>query len=187
MFLLSDIVNKISNKLRDGKKEQTFQEVAEEWLNYKKNMVKESTYSNYVYSVEKYLYPEYGEMKINKIREEILDIAAQILVIADYPEEDIDFKKKMRWGDKDFAFVRPIRNIVALFGNEIIKTKIAGIETNNKITGHRLLSPEFVEINNPKDYEEILLKKHVIVSREKRLENIIMVGGMVSIFMVLED
>lgn len=85
----------------------------------------------------------------------------------------IDFKKKMRWGDKDFAFVRPIRNIVALFGNEIIKTKIAGIETNNKITGHRLLSPEFVEINNPKDYEEILLKKHVIVAREKRLENII--------------
>ena len=86
---------------------------------------------------------------------------------------NIDFKKKMRWGDKDFAFVRPIRNIVALFGNEIIKTKIAGIETNNKITGHRLLSPEFVEINNPKDYEEILSKKHVIVSREKRLENII--------------
>ena len=86
---------------------------------------------------------------------------------------NIDFKKKMRWGDRDFAFVRPIRNIVALFGNEIIKTKIAGIETNNKITGHRLLSPEFVEINNPKDYEEILSKKHVIVSREKRLENII--------------
>lgn len=86
---------------------------------------------------------------------------------------NIDFKKKMRWGDKDFAFVRPIRNIVALFGNEIIKTLVAGIETNNKITGHRLLSPEFAEINNPKDYEEILLKKHVIVSREKRLENII--------------
>ncbi len=71
---------------------------------------------------------------------------------------NIDFKKKMRWGDKDFAFVRPIRNIVALFGNEIIKTKIAGIETNNKITGHRLLSPEFVEINNPKDYEEYFKK-----------------------------
>lgn len=85
----------------------------------------------------------------------------------------IDFKKKMRWGDKDFYFVRPIRNVASLFGNEIIKTSVAGIETNNKIAGHRLLSPEFVEINNPKDYENILLKKHVIVSREKRLENII--------------
>ena len=85
----------------------------------------------------------------------------------------IDFKKKMRWGEKDFAFVRPIRNVAALFGNEIIKTTVAGIETNDKITGHRLLSPEFEKINNPKDYEEILLKKHVIVSREKRLESII--------------
>lgn len=85
----------------------------------------------------------------------------------------IDFKKKMRWGNKDFAFVRPIRNVIALFGNEIIKTSVAGIETNNKVTGHRLLSPEFKEINNPKDYEKILLEKHVIVSREKRLENII--------------
>ena len=85
----------------------------------------------------------------------------------------IDFKKKMRWGDKDFAFVRPIRNVAALFGGDIIKTTVAGIETNNKITGHRLLSPDFEEINNPKDYENILLKKHVIVSREKRLENII--------------
>ncbi|WP_295154438.1 glycine--tRNA ligase subunit beta [uncultured Brachyspira sp.] len=85
----------------------------------------------------------------------------------------IDFKKKMRWGDKDFAFVRPIRNVLALFGDEIIKTAVAGIETNNKLTGHRLLSPEFTEINNPKDYEKILLEKHVIVSREKRLENII--------------
>lgn len=85
----------------------------------------------------------------------------------------IDFKKKMRWADKDFAFVRPIRNVVALFGNEIIKTTVAGINTNNKIKGHRLLSPEEIEINNPKEYENILEKKNVIVSREKRLNSII--------------
>ncbi|WP_295161462.1 glycine--tRNA ligase subunit beta [uncultured Brachyspira sp.] len=85
----------------------------------------------------------------------------------------IDFKKKMRWGNKDFAFVRPIRNVLALFGNEVIKTSVAGMETSNKTTGHRLLSPEFTEIKNPKDYEKTLLEKHVVVSREKRLENII--------------
>lgn len=114
---------------------------------------------------KKYIYvkKEKKGIEIKKLFEENLEN-----IIA-----SIDFKKKMRWGDKDFAFVRPIRNVVALLENEIIKTSVAGIETNNKITGHRLLSPEFVEINNPKDYEEILLKKHVIVSREKRLENII--------------
>ena len=128
---------------------------------------KESFYKPYLKELngKKYIYvkKEKKGIETKKLFEENLEN-----IIA-----NIDFKKKMRWGDKDFAFVRPIRNIVALFGNEIIKTKIAGIETNNKITGHRLLSPEFVEINNPKDYEEILSKKHVIVSREKRLENII--------------
>ena len=78
----------------------------------------------------------------------------------------------MRWGNKDSAFVRPIRNILALFGNEIIKTTVAGIETNNKVTGHRLLSPEFTEINNPKDYEKILLDKHVNCIKRKKIEKI---------------
>lgn len=32
--------------------------------------------------------------KINKIREAVLDITAQVLVIADYPEEDIDYTQK---------------------------------------------------------------------------------------------
>lgn len=111
MFLLSDIVNKISNKLRDGKKEQTFQEVAEEWLNYKKNMVKESTYSNYVYSVEKYLYPEYGEMKINKIRDcndfiynlsdtlapkTVRDIITKLKAIFKYYEEEYNQKLNIK-------------------------------------------------------------------------------------------
>ena len=86
---------------------------------------------------------------------------------------NIDFKKKMRCSNNDFTFVRQIKNILAIYGYEIINTTIAGIKTNNKTTGHRLLSPEFVEINNPKEYEEILSKKHVMVSREKRLTNII--------------
>ncbi|PCG20093.1 glycine--tRNA ligase subunit beta [Brachyspira sp. G79] len=114
---------------------------------------------------KKYLFvkEEKKGIETKKLFEEVLeDIVSKI-----------DFKKKMRWADKDFAFVRPIRNVLALFGNEIIKTSVAGIETNNKVTGHRLLSPEFTEIKNPKDYEKVLLEKHVVVSREKRLENII--------------
>ena len=65
MTLTSDIIKKIKNK----KSKDNFQKIAEEWLNYKKNTVKESTYSNYVYSVEKYLYPEYGEKSINEIKD----------------------------------------------------------------------------------------------------------------------
>lgn len=42
-----------------------------------------------------------GELskKINDIRNDILDITAQVLVIADYPEEDIDFMQKKEFID----------------------------------------------------------------------------------------
>lgn len=85
---------------------------------------------------------------------------------------NIHFNKKMRWADKDFAFVRPIRSIVLLYGDKRIETSVAGIKTTNKITGHRLLSPDHEVVKNPKDYESLLEKKHVIVSREKRLNRI---------------
>ncbi len=87
--------------------------------------------------------------------------------------DSIKFPKKMRWADYDFPFVRPIRNIVLMFGEDIIEVEVAGIKSNNNVYGHRLLSPEPTTITKPKDYEVILENKHVIPSREKRLADII--------------
>lgn len=85
----------------------------------------------------------------------------------------IHFPKKMRWADKDFPFVRPIRGITLIYGSDVVKTTVAGIETSNTIKGHRLLSPNEEIIKNPKDYESIMEKKSVIVCREKRLKSIL--------------
>ncbi len=87
--------------------------------------------------------------------------------------ENIKFPKKMRWADYDFPFVRPIKNIVLMFGSDVIEVSIAGVTSNNKVYGHRLLSPEPVALNSPKDYESVLEQKSVIPSREKRLASII--------------
>ena len=62
--------------------------------------------------------------KINKIREEILDIAAQILVVADYPEEDIDFKKKVE-GEKQVT--KKAKISVAIFLVSMVVIAICGI------------------------------------------------------------
>ena len=85
---------------------------------------------------------------------------------------EINFNKKMRWADKDFPFVRPIRGITLLYGSTVIDAEVAGIKTGNKLTGHRLLSPEFEVIKNPSDYEDMMMKKNVMVNRDKRLEYI---------------
>lgn len=77
------------------------------------------------------------------------------------------FPKNMRWADKELRFVRPIKWIVALFGQEIIPFKITNVETGNWTVGHRFLGGK-TEITEPKHYEEALLGQYVIVNYEER-------------------
>ncbi|WP_057764972.1 glycine--tRNA ligase subunit beta [Cytobacillus praedii] len=77
------------------------------------------------------------------------------------------FPKNMRWADKELRFVRPIKWIVALFGQEIIPFQITNVETNNWTVGHRFLGGK-IEITEPKQYEEALLGQYVIVNYEER-------------------
>lgn len=51
------------NKLRKVK----FKKVANEWLEYKRNCVKESTYFNYMFIIEKYLNIKFADVNIKKI------------------------------------------------------------------------------------------------------------------------
>ncbi len=58
MHRISNIINK--NKL-------TFQDLAHQWLEIKKREIKKSTYSNYVYTVEKYLLPKLSLVKLKNL------------------------------------------------------------------------------------------------------------------------
>lgn len=80
----------------------------------------------------------------------------------------IQFPKRMRWGNGDFSFVRPIRGILCMFGSDIIPVTIAGITSSNTVVGHRLLSPAAEALSAPKDYESLLKKKNVIVRSSVR-------------------
>jgi len=82
----------------------------------------------------------------------------------------LSFPKAMRWGDGDIRFVRPIRWIVALFGDEVVSFEVDGVSSGNKSMGHRQLSENPITIERPCDYFEALLKNHVVVDQEKRAE-----------------
>lgn len=51
----------------------------------------------------------------------------------------LNFPKNMRWADHDFRFVRPIRWMVALFGDEVIPVEITGVKSGKFSRGHRFL------------------------------------------------
>ncbi|MGM9922874.1 MAG: glycine--tRNA ligase subunit beta [Bacillus sp. (in: firmicutes)] len=84
----------------------------------------------------------------------------------------LSFPKNMRWADQDLRFVRPIKWIVALFGQDVIPFSITNVATGNTTLGHRFLGGKVV-IETPASYEEKLEEQFVIVNAAKRKEMIL--------------
>ncbi|NWJ42399.1 MAG: glycine--tRNA ligase subunit beta [Geothrix sp.] len=79
--------------------------------------------------------------------------------------------KAMRWGKSDFEFVRPIRNILCLFGEEVVPITVDGVTATNTTWGHRLYHrqhPAPVTIARPEAYEAALEAAGVVVSVDVR-------------------
>lgn len=51
----------------------------------------------------------------------------------------LSFPKTMRWADYEFRFVRPIRWMVALFGDQIIPVENCGVKSGKFSMGHRFM------------------------------------------------
>lgn len=84
----------------------------------------------------------------------------------------LTFPKNMRWGSQELRYIRPIKWIIALFGQDVIPFEIAGAKTDIYTYGHRFLGGK-VEIAAPTLYEAALLEQFVIVDPVKRKEAII--------------
>ena len=84
----------------------------------------------------------------------------------------IHFPKNMRWADNDLKYIRPIKWIMALFGQEVIPFSITNVTTADWSMGHRFLGGKW-QLTNAKDYEEFMLEQKVIVDPVKRKNMIV--------------
>ncbi|GAA8285672.1 glycine--tRNA ligase subunit beta [Helicobacter pylori] len=85
--------------------------------------------------------------------------------------EDLNFGKSMRWGNVEKSFIRPIHNICVLFNGENfndIEVKEYGFKTKQATKAHRQEGFDFIQVDSPKAYFEVLEKKHVILDPKKR-------------------
>jgi len=97
------------------------------------------------------------------------DILAQALPGA-IPQ--IYFPKTMYWTGKGGPrFIRPIRWIVALLGEDIVPFEIAGVRSGNLTAGHRRLGAREIVVTTA-DYERKLRDHYVILSAQGRREKI---------------
>jgi len=84
----------------------------------------------------------------------------------------MSFPKNMRWGNHELKFVRPIRWLVALFGQDVIPFEITGVQTGNITRGHRFLGND-ATVQEPAQYVERLREQHVLVDVSEREELIV--------------
>ena len=82
----------------------------------------------------------------------------------------LSFPNSMRWADYSFRFIRPLRWLVALFGDKVIPFEIAGVKSGNVSRGHRFLSEGDFVVASADDYESACEKNFVIVDQDKRKE-----------------
>lgn len=97
---------------------------------------------------------------------------AELLPLLKETISSMSFPKNMRWGSYDLKYVRPIRWLVALFGNEVIPFEITGVQASNVTRGHRFLGQE-VSIESPEEYAAKLSEQYVIVDPQERQEKIL--------------
>lgn len=83
------------------------------------------------------------------------------------------FPKSMHWGSLDFHFVRPIRWIVALFGDDVVPFELAGVKSGRISRGHRFLGTGDFEIPSMAAYERTAKEHFIIVDPEERKELIL--------------
>ena len=84
----------------------------------------------------------------------------------------LTFPKNMRWADQDLRYIRPIKWLVALFGQEVVPFSITNVQSDNWSMGHRFLGNK-IEFTDPANYEKDMLAQFVVVDPQIRKNNIL--------------
>ena len=102
-------------------------------------------------------------------------VATRALLVEHLPKVilGIEFPKKMRWADLDIEYARPLRWIVALYGDEVVPFVLGNILSSRVSYGHRQLAPQAITISNPQEYLSALKEQWVMADIHERSDSIV--------------
>ncbi|MCG6900417.1 MAG: glycine--tRNA ligase subunit beta [Gammaproteobacteria bacterium] len=87
--------------------------------------------------------------------------------------KSLPMPKRMRWGNSDIEFVRPLHWMVLLFGEQPVSATVLGIDTDRHSYGHRFHHNEPITITSPENYAGILEQQGMVeTDMDQRRESI---------------
>jgi len=85
----------------------------------------------------------------------------------------LPWPKSMRWGAGTKRWVRPLHNILALFGGSVVPVTFEHCTANQHTFGHRFLSPGPIAVTDFADYRAKLMDAHVMLCPSERRAEIV--------------
>jgi glycyl-tRNA synthetase beta chain len=85
----------------------------------------------------------------------------------------LNFGKSMRWASRTDSFIRPIRSLSIILGEEIVDAELFGVKSSNYSFAHRMVSYEPFTYSFAGDYFCKLDKNGVILYPDERREKIL--------------
>jgi glycyl-tRNA synthetase beta chain len=81
--------------------------------------------------------------------------------------------RRMRWGDGEAQFVRPVHWVLMLFGREVVPCSMLDVASGDLTYGHRFMAPKPIRIGSPAAYLTALHRRgRVLADIHERRETI---------------
>jgi len=88
-----------------------------------------------------------------------LSLTALVNKALEQAVKQLPIPKRMRWGDSDQEFVRPVHWLLALHGLNTLEVSVLGLNADNKTRGHRFHVPGQITVPSADDYVSTLLEQ----------------------------
>ncbi|NPA79946.1 MAG: glycine--tRNA ligase subunit beta [Thermotogae bacterium] len=111
----------------------------------------------------------YVAVKVKSGGENVGDVIGEIL--ADYVRT-VPLPKRMRWDDSSLTFIRPIRWLVVLFGDEVLPVSLGRLKADRTTYSGRLPIRRRITLERAEDYESALEGADVIPDFRRRLARV---------------
>lgn len=70
--------------------------------------------------------------------------------------DNLPIAKRMRWGSNRYEFVRPVKWLLALWGDQILPMDAFGLTAGDVTYGHRIHAPDAIRLSSPTEYASVL-------------------------------
>ena len=114
-----------------------------------------------------------GTWLVFKAKEKGQPVSELVPAVVDQSLAGLPIPKRMRWGDSDAEFVRPVHWVVMMHGKKVIDGVVLGVASSKKTRGHRFHANKAITLPKADEYANTLKSKgYVIADSEERKQSI---------------